>query len=306
MPVYKDYLSVKTFQNVLLIPTGIVLKGLRLVPYSVFDGIPKKHFHLYALYKALTQPTRFPSFSEVPYIIHNHWSSGYCHWITESLVRLLHISNPNDKVLLIPENYPSFAFESLEILGVRKIQKIPSNSNFWLRRLEIPENPWSGYSNPMHLRVLRERFFDKLGIVPSAQRLIYISRRYATRRKVANEEALIPILGRYGIEVVYPEQLSFKEQISLFARTKLIVSIHGAGLTNMLFMPSGGYVLELYLAQSLVLMTYELLAGVLAHRYERLLCKSLVDPFRAVMDRADLVVEEERFERVLQRILNTI
>ncbi len=307
MPTYKAHLSVGTFRNVLLIPTGIVLKGLKLVPHSVFDGIPKKHFHLYALYKALTQLTRFPRFSEQAYIIHNHWSNGYYHWMMESLVRLLHISDPHEKILLIPENYPSFAFESLEILGIKKIHAIPPNSNFWLRTLEIPENPWSGYSNPSHLEALRERFFDKLGILSSPpHRLLYVSRRYATRRKVSNEEELLPILQKYGIEVIYAEKLSLKEQIFLFSTAKLIISIHGAGLTNVLFMPSGSWVLELYLAKNPVHAPYEFLACVLGHPYERLLCRSLSEPFRTIMDIADLIVDVKRFEKVLQRLLRQI
>jgi capsular polysaccharide biosynthesis protein len=41
------------------------------------------------------------------------------------------------------------------------------------------------------------------------------------------------------------EDHPFEEQVRIAAATKYLVSNHGAGLTNMLFMPEGGRVLEL-------------------------------------------------------------
>ena len=46
-----------------------------------------------------------------------------------------------------------------------------------------------------------------------------------------------------GFETVYTEELSFAEQVRLFSETRCLVSIHGAGLTNLMFMPPGGHML---------------------------------------------------------------
>lgn len=49
----------------------------------------------------------------------------------------------------------------------------------------------------------------------------------------------------FGFETVYAEDLSFDEQRNLFFETKILVTPHGAGLTNVLFMQPGTKVLEL-------------------------------------------------------------
>ncbi len=67
----------------------------------------------------------------------------------------------------------------------------------------------------------------------SAKRL-YITRRFAAKRRVLNDEEVSQKLGKLGIETVAAEHLSLPEQARLFANCALIVSAHGAGLTNAL------------------------------------------------------------------------
>ena len=50
---------------------------------------------------------------------------------------------------------------------------------------------------------------------------------------------------RWAIELVDPGALPFQQQVELFASAQLLIGVHGAGLTNMLFMPPGGCLLEL-------------------------------------------------------------
>jgi capsular polysaccharide biosynthesis protein len=80
--------------------------------------------------------------------------------------------------------------------------------------------------------------------VPS--RKIYISRKDAGKRKVANEAELIPVLKEAGFECVQLEKLSFKAQRELMTETAVLLSIHGAGLANLIFMQLGSKVVELH------------------------------------------------------------
>lgn len=50
-----------------------------------------------------------------------------------------------------------------------------------------------------------------------------------------------------GLEVVSAvfEDMSFLEQLNLISKTAVLVSVHGAGLTNSIFLPSGAAVLEI-------------------------------------------------------------
>ena len=84
-------------------------------------------------------------------------------------------------------------------------------------------------------------------IAPEVERL-YITRRRETLRRVDNEDQVIETLDRYDFKVVDPGALSFQDQVRLFSRCRALVSVHGAGLTNCLFMPERGRVLELYRA----------------------------------------------------------
>lgn len=78
----------------------------------------------------------------------------------------------------------------------------------------------------------------------SAWRKIYLSRR-GTGRAPENETALETMMTEAGFTVIQPETLSFAEQRQLFAETRVLVGLEGAGLANMLFMPRGGTVLAL-------------------------------------------------------------
>ncbi|KAL3682025.1 hypothetical protein R1sor_000047 [Riccia sorocarpa] len=46
-------------------------------------------------------------------------------------------------------------------------------------------------------------------------------------------------------EVTYISNLTFCEQVALMSRTDVLVSTHGAQMTNMMFMPKGSYVMEM-------------------------------------------------------------
>ena len=64
---------------------------------------------------------------------------------------------------------------------------------------------------------------------------IFISRNKANKRKILNENKLHDILRKYNFKIVFSEDLQYKEQVELFYNSKIIISAHGAGLTNILF-----------------------------------------------------------------------
>ena len=49
----------------------------------------------------------------------------------------------------------------------------------------------------------------------------------------------------FGFEIHVFEQYSLSKQVDLMRDTQCLLGMHGAGLTNMLFMPSVGSVIEL-------------------------------------------------------------
>lgn len=68
---------------------------------------------------------------------------------------------------------------------------------------------------------------------------IYLTRKDTSLRFISNEQELLPVLKEYGFEVIDPSEMSFAEQVNLFAQASCLVSTHGAGLTNMMFRKGG-------------------------------------------------------------------
>jgi capsular polysaccharide biosynthesis protein len=83
-----------------------------------------------------------------------------------------------------------------------------------------------------HRPIEEDRRSDKL--------LVYVSRLDAgQRRLMLNEHDLCSALSDLGFEIVTASQLSVADQISIFRKAKVIVSPHGAALTNLLFAADG-------------------------------------------------------------------
>jgi capsular polysaccharide biosynthesis protein len=74
---------------------------------------------------------------------------------------------------------------------------------------------------------------------------IYVSRNKGRTRRLLNEDALLDILRLNGFEIVYPESLSFTDQVRKFRDAEIVVGNCGAGLTNVVFCPRGIIVLAL-------------------------------------------------------------
>ena len=67
---------------------------------------------------------------------------------------------------------------------------------------------------------------------------IYIDRKIEVNidnRKIINDEEVKSFLIKQGFEIVSLENYSFKEQVFLFNSAKIIIGLHGAGLTNVIF-----------------------------------------------------------------------
>ena len=75
---------------------------------------------------------------------------------------------------------------------------------------------------------------------------IFISRRLRPTRPFLNEGECLERLERHGFESVCTETLTLQEERELFANADVVVGVHGAGLTNLLFCHPGCAVVELF------------------------------------------------------------
>ena len=81
-----------------------------------------------------------------------------------------------------------------------------------------------------------ERLKSKMNVTCSLNHIKFVNRKSC--RKVYDLNTNVPfenILSLYGIQCTYFEDLSAKEQIDFVKDSKILIAVHGAGLTNMLF-----------------------------------------------------------------------
>lgn len=171
---------------------------------------------------------------------------GYFHWLTDCLCRLIALeSDLNNHVVILPNHLRDIKFiaESLVYFNI-KAEYYDVTLPVKIKNLLLPSHTApSGNYNPILINKLRQQFIGQ----NSTQGLknIYISRQKAEKRKIINEDAVISLLKEYHFEIHFFEDYSFSEQVNLMKATKCLVGLHGAGLTNMLFMNEKTSVLEL-------------------------------------------------------------
>jgi len=247
---YRENLPVVKYRNAYFTHSGIGLKNFKLLKETLFTNITKKHyrhFYKYAFYKFFLGKNIRISGSNI-LLLHNHWSKGYHHWITECLIKVLLI-NPSEYTLVMPNDYGKFAFDSLALFGFKDIIRLPDNCGFKTEDITLVANPNSGHYNPKLLAYLKEQLIRKCSAKCSLKfqyDYIYVSRKNDRLRKVENEDEVTNLLSGFGFKMVEIDKLNFFEQVTLFSKCKAYISIHGAALTNAMFMPKGGKVLELY------------------------------------------------------------
>jgi capsular polysaccharide biosynthesis protein len=82
----------------------------------------------------------------------------------------------------------------------------------------------------------------RVASVPDLPKRVYLSRNRMPRRRLINEEALLPQIERHGFRTVYPETLGVAEQVRLFAGAEAILSPDSSALSNLAFAARGARV----------------------------------------------------------------
>jgi capsular polysaccharide biosynthesis protein len=173
-------------------------------------------------------------------VFHNH-----SHWLTAHLPKLLLLRDrPElaDVVLPAAEQRPATLDESLRLAGLEP-DRFPTyalDRPLHVDRLTVVG---SDRFRPQLLRSVAEAFDATDNVVPTKR--VYVSRERATRRRLLNEAEVWRLFEARGFEKVLMEDLSFAEQVRLMNQTMVLAGPHGAGLTNMIFLPTGGHLLEM-------------------------------------------------------------
>lgn len=299
---------------------GLLFKGLKILPESFAhpstrDAFTRRKRSVVKFLAAQHLARRRVRLDAPALWVTDDWSHGYFHWFADALPRLLAArAYLNEAALLLPARYRGLEFveSSLRAFAPREVRFIGEDEVYFCRELLVPTpTAPSGEFNEtliQELRALLVGFFvDERGAEEGGVRRtgeganVYISRARAPKRKVENEEEVALVVREFGYEVVYSEELKFAEQVRLHARARRLVSIHGAGLTNMLFMPEGASVLELRKEGHAYELCYFGMASALGLRYFYQPCAP-VRPDEEGMHAVDLRVDAQALAANLRRM----
>ncbi|MFW5634391.1 MAG: glycosyltransferase family 61 protein, partial [Erythrobacter sp.] len=170
-------------------------------------------------------------------VYHNH-----SHWLTAHLPKLILLKQRDDLAdILLPREPSRVMLESIAMLGIpaERFRTFDPARPVAVSELALVSTDRFG---PSRVRSVRSAFAGE-GNAPN--RKVFISRANSRGRKLLNEETLWPMLEKRGFERVLMERLSFREQVAMMRETRVLLAPHGAGLTNMIFMPEGGHVIEM-------------------------------------------------------------
>lgn len=242
--------------------------------------------------------------------ITDNWSCGYFHWFCDALPRLevaLRDYPAAELALLLPAKFSrdKYFLESLEPFKLGAVKILSRFERLRCRELLLPSHiSRTGNYDSLVMQSLRDRLRGH-GEKVAGGRLherLYISRRLASRRCIANEEEILPVLADHGFKTLVAERVPWSQQIQLAAAATHLVSNHGAGLTNMMMMASGSNVLEIREQQDRKNNCYFNLAGSMGLNYYYVLAQRS-DP-NEVVHFADLVVDPSKLDAAMRRMMS--
>lgn len=195
-------------------------------------------------------------------------NNNYGHWLIDVLPRIYLYNQffQTKKVdfFLIPNYEFSYQKDTLEIIGIPK-EKIISSKYYrhvQASNLYATSHPCNHYPENISdwiIKFLRNTFLNKKILKNSAYfpKKIYLDReeshllsnsnltKYKNYRLLVNEDEIKSYLQNIGFEIVKPQKLKFTDQLKLFSNAECVVSLYGAGLSNIIFCKPNTNVVEI-------------------------------------------------------------
>ncbi len=255
--------QIREIRNAFVSHYGLVLKNGLLVPGCAFNlkGNEDNTFY-YSFWRQTVEEYAVCRWGkslsslriqEPCILIHSRWFN-YAFWVNAYLPRLIMAEEAGLALkggLLIPEGWKNipYVWETLKAFSFTP-RFIPEGTHVFADTLYMPElRPWTASFYPPLIQKTAERLKTEAAKrIPDGQHFpehVYLTRRKRGVRCVENEEEILPLLQQQGFEAVVFEDLSVWEQIAMMSRAKRFISLHGAGLSNLMFMAEGALVVEL-------------------------------------------------------------
>ncbi|MDT2024440.1 glycosyltransferase family 61 protein [Methylocella sp. CPCC 101449] len=187
--------------------------------------------------------------------------SHYFHFIANDVLPLLHYLDhwhPKGEILNVVHSSGEAAFKreglralaaaypDIRLVEMERDEKLTGGSVLWLIRIAATHE-WLPVD-----RAQADRWRDILlahypqRATPSAVKRLFVGRQGSKLRRLINEDAIAAMLAAEGFESFAPDANDQRGQIEAFRDADVIVAVHGAALTNLLFCRPGTRVVEIF------------------------------------------------------------
>jgi capsular polysaccharide biosynthesis protein len=227
------------------------------------------------------EPIEYPMVIDEAFMLSGSHTNDFGHWLTEYLPKLaiaLMAGLPQVPII-VDKGMPRSHIQSIELLCPwARIIVLPHLSSCRVRRLWCASNPvyrgyyptdwtsaWKGMlPDPENFaRTIRElkRLAQDAILPATGHERVFLARHPKRKKKLTNHAAIEAAAAARGFHVVYPEELSFKEQLRLVHHAHYVVAPDGSNGLLAYFVSPGSRVCFLNSHHTLPLVE---LTGILA------------------------------------------
>tara|TARA_B100000886_G_scaffold70307_1_gene44641 strand:- start:28598 stop:29623 length:1026 start_codon:yes stop_codon:yes gene_type:complete len=227
-------------------------------------------------------------------------SNQYFHWLTDAMQRLESSKNfHSSHKIILTSAFSDYLYveDSLDILGIEFIN-LSNEKNYFVKELVLAErvSPAGNFRKEIIKSIAsRLKNNSKKNKKDISYEKVWVSRQNAEKRKIINFEQIEPLLKKQNFKILEFENIKFSETIEILKNCKIIGGVHGAGLTNMIFMNEYSKVIELRAHGDNKNNCFFSLASDFDHDYYYFLGKSSSDNFY----NGDLNINPEEFKEFL-------
>lgn len=239
------------FREIFMLPDSTLFSGIfpLKLSFPFFRG-RIQHHSIKGLFDIRRKWQQVALFShETSYaVIHDQWTLNYYHWLTQALPRLLLIKKSGRPFeLLLPATHnKDFHIKSLKLLGVSDWSTFEVGMSYYNLHNLIYANHDLQIGD-YHDDLIKElsMTFRKNAVPVDKKKYLFVQRGATSSRRIVNDDEVLKTFSNWGFEIVDFEKMIFEEQLNTAAQASVLAGVHGAGLSNMLFMETGSKVFEL-------------------------------------------------------------
>lgn len=188
----------------------------------------------------------------------NYLDGNYFHFIAETIPRLLILMqfglNFKDYTIILSESsykQAEMVFENFLKIPKEQIFRKKHKQIIQAEEVIVPSFTHSRSKESKMANIYNQSLFQYLNNLalkyskPEKKKNLLVVRNNVKQRRFSDFHKLDSIIAKYQFEVIDLAKLDFKQQLHYFRNANLVLAIHGAGLTNLLFSESAK-IIELF------------------------------------------------------------